>query len=269
MKMCDFVKENIFEYLYNEIDYDKMKMVKEHLRKCSKCKEEVAKMKNTLSVVGGKEIKSPEKDFWNECWKEIRENISPLYIEEKKKHALLKKLKAVFEIPSGIGFKFTGVAAVLLIGFLIGKSVTLQNKYDKLWNALERLDNPAGIEVMENSNDERLFRLATINFLTKTEIILLEFSDLSFETENIKRGHELSLIKNLSRELINETRVFKKVSERFDNIKLKELLNIMELILIEINNLSENDNIEEIEDIKQSMVDSGLLLEIRNMRNGS
>ena len=269
MKKCNLLKETIMEYLYGELGEEKKKIIDDHLEHCSRCREEVVKMKKTILFIEGKKIKSPDKEFWEECWMEIRENIQPLRIEEKEKVTVFEKLRSIFEIPSGVGFKVAGIAAVLLIGIFIGRNITFESRYDKLWNALERLDNPVEIQTLENSYDQKLFRLASINFLKKTEIVLLEFSSMTLEAGNKNIEHEISFIRNLSTELIKEVRIFKKVAERLGNTKLKELFNIMEMILIEINNLDEQEDFKGIKDIKKNMVDSSLFMEIRNMTKES
>ncbi|RKY86285.1 hypothetical protein DRQ09_06280 [candidate division KSB1 bacterium] len=250
MKRCNIVSKNLVEYIYDEIDESRKKFINEHLRHCERCKEEVIKMKKTLSSFESKEIISPDYEFWEECWTEIRKNIMPhSEIDEKIKSVFIEKLKSLFKVPSGSGFKLIGVTAVLLIGFFVGRYVSFENKYEKLWNSLERLDKPVIAESLNNPDDEKLFRIASINFLKKTEVILLEFSGLTLDDKN--REHELSFIKNLSGELIKETRTFKKVSEKFDNPRLKELFNLLEMILIEINNM----DVKDIKGIKKSMMD--------------
>jgi len=269
MKKCNILKEDIIEYIYGELDENNKKVLEEHIEHCSLCREEVIKMKKTLLFVEGKEIKSPGKEFWEECWMEIRKNIRPLHVEEKERAGFIEKLRKFFDIPSGIGFKLAGIAAVLIIGIFIGRNVTFGNRYDQMLKALERLDNPVEIQTLENSDDQRLFQLASLNFLKKTEIILLEFSAMSAVSSNANIAQEISFIKDLSSGLIREIRIFKKIAEKFENKKLKELFNIMELILIEINDLNEEENFKGLKDIRKNMVDSGLFIEIRNIKKAS
>jgi len=265
MRKCNYVKDYIIDYVYGELERNKKKAMEEHLQQCSVCREEVIKMKKTLTVIEGKEIEAQDKEFWEGCWKNIRNNLEPLKIDEKEKVSFVEKIKSVFAVPSGIGFKIASVAAVLVIGIFIGRNFTFQNKYDRLYAALERLDNPVKIQTLENSYDEKLFRLASMNFIKKSEIVLLEFSGMAFEAGSETSKQELTFVKTLSNELIKELRIFKKVSEKMGNEKLKDLFNVMELILIEINNIDEDQEKRNIEGIKQSIDDSGVFLEIRNI----
>jgi len=65
------MKELISSYHDGELDKEQNKIVEEHLKICSECREEFERMNKFEEVMGKMELKKPSKDVWQIYWASV------------------------------------------------------------------------------------------------------------------------------------------------------------------------------------------------------
>jgi len=65
------IKELISSYFDGELNEEQKKLINEHIRQCSECREEFEEMGKFEEVMGKMELKQPSKEVWKVYWTSV------------------------------------------------------------------------------------------------------------------------------------------------------------------------------------------------------
>ncbi|MFC1563115.1 anti-sigma factor family protein [candidate division KSB1 bacterium] len=100
---CTIKKEDLVAFFYNELDKENTEMLKEHIKVCSECREEIASFTKERNILKEWRVDVPKMEF--------------AFIEEKR--SLITKIKELLKLRPikaiRIGYSFGGILALVLI----------------------------------------------------------------------------------------------------------------------------------------------------------
>jgi len=200
-------------YLYDELPEEEKGQFEAHLRECRSCMDEFNKVKDDVTKMNGAlaGISVPEFD-WTKSWWIIRRSIK----EKSTKRPLLFPF-------SGWVLKFAAAAVIFVIGIFTGKVLFF---------------SPQGQQKASESHD-------TVPHTQLSTIYREHFEDVKttiMEYANYREGDEdVQLLfpeKDRVKNLLSRNRLLKNYVKGEEFLVLKQLLDELEMILIEISNLT-------------------------------
>jgi len=236
MTKCSQFESQGVSYLYDELSEEKIQAFEVHLQDCSICQNQLASMRQTLSIMDRRTVPSPDEIFWKSFDAKLSEAIA-----EKPKNVRL------------IGSPWVqGLAAVaiLVIGVLIGKN-------------LSHPEVPlakAPITAAEALPEQVFFETAG-NYVQRSKTLLIGMVNMDLEGLD-DAAIDLSLQRRMSRELISQASYLRNNYPKRGGDRLMELMNDLEIIFLQIAHLEANGSVEGLEIIRYGVNQSDLMLKI-------
>lgn len=254
MKNCGFFRKWSIDDLLGELDDKQKRLLEDHLAACQDCASELAGMRQTLRAMTRQERTDPGDDFWEMYWDNLsgrmeRERVtltdSGTRQPERVRFPSFQILRPAY--------RWAAVVAALVAGIAIGRFLlTSQGPQE-----------PA-VAFRSAQPEDQSYRQAVDDraeqYLERSKIFLLGFvnSNGDMRPGALDFGRE----KDISRGLVREASYLKENLTDRSQQKLKVLVEDLERILIEIANLEEEEDIPNVEMIKDGVGRSGILLKI-------
>lgn len=249
---CKQCQEFFVNALYDELGPEEKQHFTAHLQECSGCTAEYQKLRATLKLMDRREREQPEAEFWET----FRDKLAGRIEKESEAATAPKKKPNIRELPNFFApqwvYRLSAAAAILLIGIFIGKF---------LLNPTPQPPVPvAGSErpgILQTALETR-----TQNYLERSKVLLLGISNLDpqlIESNTV----DFSRYQRISRGLVQEAGYLKTaLHEEPRQRRLRELVNDLEVILLQIANLEAENNISGIEMVQSGIDRRGLMLKI-------
>lgn len=238
------------DYFFDELSEEQKVQYESHLGQCAFCQAHLDDLKSTAKIVHPYKREQPGK----KALQNYHDQLKAQFFTEKEKSNILEKIVDIlFKRPS-IPIRLAEALVVLVVGIFIGKYF--------VWTSDSSIT-----PVIQNQNIYRASNEAFLlkNYLQETEMVLLDVANLDpIEDQKII----FDVIKSTKyRYLLQKTILLKDQAEQLEDHQLQGLLNQIELILLELCNLEEQAFPETIQEIKQQLKKSYLLMEIKSIKH--
>jgi hypothetical protein len=249
MSSCN-QKHFTVDYFFDELTDDQKLKYENHLKRCELCQQHLDALKGTATAVKRFQRQQPDKKFLKNYHRQLQEQFS----SEKKRTPIIDKVIDIFIRRPSIAIRIAEAVALLVVGVFIGRNFVWQSEF--LRTPLSQYQNNYQI-----LNEDLLLK----NYLRETEMVLLDVSNLDpVEDQKII----FNLIQSTKyRYLLQKTALLKNQAYELEDQQLIELLNRVELILLELCNLEEQVSPAAIDEIKQQLKRSYLLMEIKSIKH--
>lgn len=237
MKTCRF-KNKIIDYLYGELKGIELDEFKNHMDTCCYCSEFLHNFLYTKQLLSKKIRPQPQKSFLNYYHQKLKE----IYHNDNIINRRLQKIIQNVIIRPSIAVRLAKIAVILILGIFIGKS-------------LNRTEIPPRM-VSRNNAETRFLK----NYLFETELLLLEIS-------NCDREQDLKFLlsNNNCKTLLQKTLFLKEQAKKYNNIRLLDLLDRLEIILLESANMDDSDSAEQLNYVRKNIKDWHIFVELKQM----
>lgn len=255
MNECKKIK-NLFDGAYcNELDEEQKNFFKNHLKDCSNCRSEYDEMTTMLNFMKKKVRIDHGPAFWNSYWERLadrmkKEEVLPLRSEKKRRNlfpTLHFNLKWVFQAAAAV--------ALLIFGIFIGREI-----FPPAAGPDTRTDRQPLLASRKGSTEELIYR--TRHFIDRSRLILLAVVNFDPETEDTYTLN-FPYQQEVSKELVQQARSIKNDLDDSGQRRLKDLVNDLEVILLQVANLDHGSDLSAIELIRDGAEIRGVLFKIR------
>ena len=238
------------EAFYNELTLDKQELFTAHLNECSRCAHEFAQMNSDLEAFN--KPMRPELD-WECFWYNTENQINKLPVKNNPILESIKRFSSAFKFQRRWVYQTVGVAAILIIGILIGRNFQRQDVFTENYSNETQISNRI-------ANTALLER--TASYLGRSKLVLLGLVNFDTNTDD-PEAIDFARQKAISTELINEADVLKGQLTSPQQLVLYKLITELEVILLQIANLEDEYDLEAVELIQSSAEQKGILFKIR------
>lgn len=254
MKPCKKFQQLCTEALYEDLDSQAMKWFNDHKSSCPDCNSLFVEMKSTLNLMDKAQRPEPDPEFWQNYWGNLEVRLDENSQRKRAKTGWWQKISQVTTIQPRLTLQLAGGLALLLFGIIIGKSVFTT-------------DIPQGSLSSNEINEyTTVATKADINqradrFLHRSKLLLLGLVNMD---ENQDEPLEINFAhqRQISQELIDETSILKDDLGQSDQIRLRELISDLELVLLQIANLEADKDLPAVELVKSAANSRAILLRI-------
>lgn len=254
---CKKYRKVFVEALYNELPAAGRESFQAHLNECQGCASEYAKMVSVLGIMDERKRPEIKEEYWDSYWTRLEERIDIEHRGIKDKI----KLDRLWKWAGGFHFKIGRVlypaAAVLLlaIGIFVGKII-----YSPSSSPLKE----TGMIDRAAVSNNLIFSAAARHF-ENLRPLLVECSN--FTTGESMAGEEAIPVEEKTiKKLVFQHYLLKKAVAKSDNIFLKQLVDELELILLEISN-SNGQKTQAIEAVQEILKEDDILFKMKVYTN--
>ena len=252
MSRCARIRKRFVEYLYDELDSLQRQEVEGHVKGCPDCSMVLGQMRATLGLLEKRSRPEPTEEFWESYWERLSERMEGELITHPKQRIWAKILDRL-----RIGYvpvpQFAWALLALFIGIAVGKFLFGGRDTDTPVTQYAEMPH-APYESVEQVNYK------AEQYLSRSKILLLRMVNMDLSDMSAAKV-DVSQEKKMSEELIQTAAFLRDHLSYKGGQRLKELMNDLEPILLEIANMAEEENIESVEMLWGNM-DKSILLKI-------
>ncbi len=246
--ICKDVKKNLSDYLEKRLPDSRQTKFEKHLKECVNCSAELAALKMIVAEASSLERVAAPDSLWTRIESELEVTDEPFLTKVSNEVTELReRFGRLFKFPVP-AIRMAGVLAVLLIGIFLGRTFFSSRESA---NLVRQTDVEQG--------ELKLISQRTEHYLEKSTILFLGIVNAESTREE---NSDWSTEKRVARNLMKEAAFLKGGLSRMKNERVKQLVEELELILLEIANLEEEQDVENIELIKSGIDRKALLLKI-------
>lgn len=252
---CKKIKDMFDSAYLKELDQEKRLFFEHHLEECAKCRAAFAENSGMLEFMKKKPGHEPEPVFWDDYWANLHtrmvdEDVLP--VKSKKKKALSFP---VFKFNRKWVFQAAAAMALLVIGIFIGREIFPPASGPGI---------PGGkqpVLVSQQAVGEQLIHRAQ-RFIEQSKVMLLAIVNFDSETEDAFTL-DLPFQQQVSKKLVRQAEGIKNELDASGQRRLRELINDLEVILLQVANLEPGADLEAVQLIQDGVKIRGVLFKMR------
>ncbi len=244
---CSDVENRLNDYLDGALAGGEADEVQAHLRQCQSCKQQCTSLEQILAQASSLPTETPPNSLWQSIESELdRVPVIATTNLAGRFHDWMSGLTAQLQVPVP-ALKYAGAMALLICGMLVGKFLL------PLPEGQNQIVAPAPA-----AGEVQLANRAT-SYIEKSKILFLGI--VNADLEDLQNSSWQSE-RHMARGLVREASFLKENLSRKNDARVRQLVEELELILLEIAMIEERQDLNNIELIKGGIDRKGLLLKI-------
>jgi hypothetical protein len=264
MKECPMKKSDWLAYLSGDLEEGRRTTVAEHLKECPECRKEEAELRRVLE--GADAVKGEIQQALREVdWDALPGRIADYVYAGAGKPEKLSAGERVrmWFLQAGLRPVAAGIALGVLLGSL-GMYLVLRRPETGPGGGRGYY---ASGEFLDRAELE-MARRETVDYLEKSQYVLLDF----FGTPSGQAGARPAASVAQARELLSKKKYLNRELEKFQMAKAKAICDQIEMLFLELAQLSDDLPEAELAKVRNLMQDRQLLLKIslvkKELQNG-
>jgi hypothetical protein len=256
MKKCKEFQKNLVASLSGELKKDEEKLLLSHLETCASCRKELDELKRLLQ---GSDSFQEEIDtaLASVDWNALPDQISEYVFKEEQRQRAKSWLTGIISWLSQP--KLRPVFAGILFGLLLGSVATyliLKPPHLELANGETYFASKDFLERVELE----MARRETLDYLEKSQYLLLDFVQ---SPSREKVSNESIFASQQAKNLLSKKKYLNPELDKFQMAKAKEICDQIEILFLELSQISTQLSKEEIKRIQNLIQEKQLLLKIK------
>lgn len=246
MKTCQQYENLLTEKLFGELEAHRAHELEQHLAECAACRATLAELQSVLQAVGKPARPHMPEHFWEGYWDRLRVRMER---EPQAGATLWERLRARFALRWHPALRLAAAAALVLLGIVIGRNFRTPAEQTVAVQTVEP-NQSAQVEAID---------LRTSQLLERSKILLLGVVNEDFTAASTG---DLVQQRKYSRELLTEVRSLQTVLPNSPDRRLLQLVEQLELVLMQIAALEIDQDLQNVELVREGINREGLLLKI-------
>ena len=256
MKSHKSIQKKFYEYLRGEMTANERRDVETHLATCDRCSSELAAFRTMIDAVDAN-LTRPSEQRGELYWQQFAERVERRIEDETEENTLpsiVRQLLDGFVLhrkPFGIGF----ASALTLVMIVFGVwSLWIRNPATE--QAARQLAEPGEVRMQNAALESR-----AQDYLEQSKVLLIGLMNTDVQSMAAS-GMTLEREQEISRRLVSESGDLTAKLNDPSQRRLKELISDLQLILVQIANLSAGHDIQGLEVIKGGIEHNDMLFKI-------
>jgi hypothetical protein len=230
MRECKKIKDLMVNALINksECSETEHRELQAHLKVCARCSEEYKKLAGLMTVMDKRQQPQMSEAFWDNYYSRLEEELDALEEQEipAVKASGRRRWLGGFDLKVRWLLYPAAAVVILVVGFAIGQYLSLtpgNNIVDTAISSMRQL-SPAVAQHFDNMRP-----------------LLLDYSNYSPQETRAAPEETVMVEKSTVQKLLLENQLLKRMVAKEKNITVKQLMDELELILIEVSNSEASD----------------------------
>ncbi|MGB4704639.1 MAG: hypothetical protein WBI18_06155 [Candidatus Saccharicenans sp.] len=250
MKACRKYKKDWVAFLSRELPEKKAEEISRHLQECSLCRLRMAKTAQVLDIAGNfrEEL---ERVIETVNWENLAETIVSRAVEKNKKEVQAPAF------PAGWKWRWQPLLAGMFLGLILGGLLTLGLINQRKPHLAARQEPSVSVpEDLVERVEVAMARKSTIEYLERSQYLLLEL--LQDGQNPLAEPEKQAVI----RQVLTEKKYLNFLLDDWRLMKAKNICDQIELLFLELNQLSPELSAAELEKLRKMVEENQLLLKI-------
>lgn len=255
MRKCKKIKELMPDALANQNVFPEaeLKKIREHINGCPQCSGDYKKLAGLMTVMNKRQRPQMSDAFWDNYSLRLEEKLDAAAAADEQKQATKtagwKRWAGNFDFKIHWVLYPAAAVAILAVGIAIGQYLSLHTEKDIVNTAISSLRqlSPAVAEHFENIRP-----------------LLLDYANSSPQDSKTAPAETVLVEKSTVKKLLLENQLLKRLMAKNNNITVKELMDELELILLELANDSGNGE-ETRRAVQQLIKENDVLFKIKTL----
>jgi hypothetical protein len=253
MRNCRKCRALFVDGLYADLGPREKRFLDAHLTKCPDCEAAYAELRSTLQVMDRRERVSPDSEFWEEYWERLEPHLATPPREKRRTalrwggvfETLRYKPTWVYRLAIGCALVAAGVMIGLYFGSVPEQPVAPEFRAEG--------SSPSAAVTLAQAHADR--------YIERSKVLLLGLVNFDPATEDTAIL-DLSRQQRISRDLVRDAVSLKAELSETDQVRLRRLIEDLEVILLQIANVESKHDLSMIEMVKSGVDRRGILLKI-------
>ncbi|HZE88513.1 MAG TPA: zf-HC2 domain-containing protein [Verrucomicrobiae bacterium] len=276
---CPERRDDIVSYIFDEMGPGAAEAFAAHLASCTECREEVDSLRETLFLVAeatppagalagwsaadgpaggsGRDGSSwPEGSAWEDEWTQLRRRLLASGAFDAEEAPVPGRRRARIWLVWAASVAIVGSLA-FSVGLWRGVEISARRvapggpggELAREGGGLSSISGASVGNYFDNLDD---FSRDTHNFLRRTRMVLMEFSNLGADTDP-------TFFRQSSRDLLEEVTRYQEVARRVQSRKLADLLDQIASVLTTISRVDPSNRAQVIADVRMTLNLTGLI----------
>lgn len=254
MSKCHKMHERIIEALYDELDEDLKAELTEHLQSCRDCARLYRETAETIRVMDTRETSQRDEEFWTVYSERLTARLEAQESDNKQSSGH----KHFDEYSTGNTrhvLRIWAIAALILVGIFLGKLIwTQESPPEHVPPSAVSTPSVTGTEFVSDEDRAQ-------SYLDKSKLLLLALDNFEPQTDNTVTLN-LQTQRQISESLVREAAYLKNALNDPAEMRLRELIGDLEIILLQIANLENEHDLEAVEMVQRGVDEQGILFRI-------
>jgi hypothetical protein len=247
---CSDAAERMPDAYYGELSQEDQEAFHAHMESCRKCAGDFARMRETLAAMKRFSPAAPGEEFWHSWDKALRTKLQRAQSAPEPHTTRIFPFRAA-HIP---GWAY-GAAAILLVavGIYLGRV---------LYPAPPAALNPSqavSVEMAAPANSEDSTSRLAMQYIERSRNVLLGIINSDDSTPS---PDNLGQQQRVSRDLVRQAAYLKTALNQPDQQRLRQLIQDLEVILLQLANVEVRPGVPIVEMVKQGVDKRSILLKI-------
>jgi len=253
MSRCRHVRQRIAEALYDDLSQDQRREFDAHLRSCPRCARLYRQMAETLDAMNARQTTEPDEAFWTGYVERLAERFESQQQRQafSRPRSFLEPVARYRPAARRIG----AVAALVLVGVLLGRWIWTREQPPgparRTAVPAPHQANPAQTAVEDRAQE----------YLQRSKVLLLALANFDPQTDDTA-ALNLPSQRRISASLVQEAEYLQGALADPAQMRLRELVGDLEVILLQIANLEDEHDLEAVEMLQRGVNKEGVLLRI-------
>jgi len=253
MMNCRKCKDMMIEALYGELRPAERDQFDAHLRSCPDCASEYSVLGATLRVMDKKRTPDPGPEFWDGYWARLASRMGREEAAGPARLPMADRLRRLFTLLPRWSYRLAAGAALVAVGILIGRSLLSPPGTNSPFPR-----NPVTSGAVTVSNDPAV---KARQYIDRSQVLLLGLVNFDPKTDDIY-ALDLPRKKAISREMVAQAADIRESLTDPRQKRLRELVSDLQVIMMQIANLSAGKDLDGVDIVKQGIEQKGIFLKI-------
>jgi Putative zinc-finger len=254
MGTCRQMRELMAGALYDDLDQQQRETLDRHLRTCSACARRYRQMGETLGMMSLREVPERDEIFWASYYDRLAPRLESPGTGDRPSPAEAPPIRRL-AWNKRVGLRVAAAAVLVLVGILMGRWI---------WR-----DGPAPQSASSPTasvpHQDRILASGPAaraeSYLQESKVLLLALANFDPDTDNTATL-SFPTQKRISETLVQEAVHLKSELTDTAEMRLRELVDDLEVILLQIANIEDEHDLEAIEMVQSGVTKQGLLFRI-------
>ncbi len=253
MMNCRKCKDMMIEALYGELRPAERDLFDAHLRSCPDCASEYSVLGATLRVMDKKRTPDPGPEFWDGYWDRLAARMDREDAAGPARFALADSVRRFFTFLPRWSYRLAAGAALVAVGILIGRSLLSPPM------TISPLQTNPGTSLAVPASDDPAVKAR--QYIERSQVLLLALVNFDPKTDDIY-ALDLPRKKAISREMVTQAADIRESLTDPRQKRLRELVSDLQIIMMQIANLSAGKDLEGVDIVRQGIEQKGIFLKI-------
>lgn len=262
MNICRKCRSMFIEALYDNFNQEQKEWFNDHLQSCPKCAEEHKNFSATMGVMSQRTRTDPGSFFWTSYWDKLADRMETGEKSVSRFSEWWQRFWQGINFQPNWTYRIATAVALIAIGVFIGKLYFGRP-------VSQQIENIKTAEIPSTAVEQVSLQQRTDRYIERSKILLLGLINFDPESQDVY-ALDLPYQKQISRELVQEANVLKVDLHNPGQQQLRDLVEDLRIILLQIANLETEHDLTGIELVKSGVDRRGILLKIylEEMQNG-